>query len=394
MSVRAYFDHLGAALEAAWDRVDRDEEAFPDVAREALEAHPPRDAFDRDAFVAEQLDPSQPARRQLAPPGVFGQPSFTVFSGHGFLIDVYFWVSSLSAIHNHPFCGTFTVLDGFSAHAVYAFDERERVGPRLRIGALRQTGLELVEAGEVHRFSLRAHPLVHSLIHIPRGAVSMVCRTARTVGYERYFPPSLAVALEADDALVVRRVELIETLRQSRDPRFGEHLERFLATAGLEATFTVLTRLWGDCSDADRAHLIERVRARHGARADRLPPAMERATRWFGADALREQLVDADDRLVATTLMLAEDRASALRLIGARHDDPVARLHRFVDEVVAFAPDDPAAPVLAHALVDGLDVEASERRLVETFGEANLEPGQRDVIARVQRASILAALGG
>jgi len=393
VSVQAYFDRLGAALEAGWDRVDRDEESFPDVAHEVLEAHPPRDAFDRDAFVAEQLDPSRPARRQLAPPGVFGQPSFTVFSGHGFLVDVYFWVSSLSAIHNHPFCGTFTVLDGFSAHAVYAFEERERVGPRLRIGAVRQTALELVDAGEIHRFSVRAHPLVHALIHVPRGAVSMVCRTARTVGYQRYFPPSLAIALEPDDELVGRRVELIETLRQSRDPSFGAHLERFLATAGLEATFTALTRLWGDCTEEDRAHLLELVRARHGDRAELLPPAMTRAARWLEANALREQLVDPDDRLLATALMLAEDRASALRLLSARHDDPVARLHRFVDEVVPFAPDDPAAPVLAHALVDGLDLEASERRLVEAFGEGAIEPGQRDVIAAVRRASVCAALG-
>ncbi|MCB9592696.1 MAG: hypothetical protein H6719_08180 [Sandaracinaceae bacterium] len=393
MSVQDWFDRLGAALEVAWSAADRDEEAFPAIAAEVLAKDPAEASFDRDAFVREQLDPTRPARRQLAPLGTFGQPSFTVFHGHGFLIDVYFWRNSLSAIHNHPFCGLFTILDGWSVHAVYAHEERERVGPRLSLGAIRQTELEVLERGATRLFSLREHPLVHALIHVPVGAVSMVIRTARTVGYLRYFPPSLALSLERQDDLGARPIELLETLRHAHDPSFGEHLVRFLDIADLESSFISLTRLWLDLGAADQAALIERLRARHGARAEGLPEVMERSRRWLAGDALRERLFDQEDRFVATALMLAETREAALRLLEARYEDPQARLHTFIDHVAPFEPDDPAAPVLAHALVDGLDAAAAEARLVEAFGADNVEPGQRDVIEQHQRSSIFAALG-
>lgn len=393
MSVQAYFDRLGAALERRWAAVGRDEEAFPDIAHDILCADPPADSFDKDAFAREQLDPTLPARPHFAPLGAFGQPSFTVFSGDGFLIDVYFWTNSLSAIHNHPFCGVFTVLDGHSVHAVYEFDERERVGPRVRLGQLTQTSVTQVSPGHVGRFSLAEHPLVHALIHVPVGAVSMVVRTARTVGYLRYLPPSLVVALEPPDQRAGRRLALLETLRQARDERFPEYLHTFLSTADFEASFLALARIFSDCDTATRADLLDRVRARHGARTDLLPEVIERSSRWMRANALREDLFDSDDRLVATALMVCETRATALSLIAERHADPIARLHRFVDERAPFGPDDPAGPILAHALVDGLDVAGAERRLVEHFGTENVGE-QRDVVAVNLRESLFAALGG
>ncbi len=384
-------DRVGAAIETAWAAADRDEEAFPAIADRVVAADPP--PFDKARFVAEQLDPTRPRRAQLAPLGAFGQPSFTVFHGDGFVIDVYFWRSSLSGIHNHPFCGLFTVLDGWSVHAVYALEERERVGPRVTLGAIRQTALELVEPGARRQFSLREHPLVHALIHVPVGAVSMVVRTTRTVGYLRYFPPGLVIAHDPRDDDAPVRYELLETLRHARDPGFEDHLMRFLDGADLEAAFVVLTRMWGDCSPEARDALVDRLRARHGARADALPEAIARSRRFHAGDALREGLYDPDDRFVATVLMPAEAREPALAVLGERHPDPVARLHRFIDEVAPFEADDPAAPVLAHALADGLDAEGAEARLLEAFGADKVPSGQLEVIARHQTDSVFAALG-
>ncbi|MEZ4337565.1 MAG: hypothetical protein R3B82_13180 [Sandaracinaceae bacterium] len=384
-------DRVGAALETAWAAADRDEEAFPRIADRILADDPP--PFDKTAFVAEQLDATQPRRAQLAPHGAFGEPAFTVFHGDGFVIDVYFWRNSLSGIHNHPFCGLFTLLDGWSVHAVYEHEPREPVGPRVTLGPIRQTALELVEPGERICFSLREHPLIHALIHVPVGAVSMVVRTTRTVGYLRYFPPGLVVAFDPRGDMTPQRYDLLETLRHAHDPSFGEHLDRFLAAADLESAFVVLTRLWGDCDPPTRAALMERVLARHGARAEGLPEVIERSRRWVTGDSLREGLHDPDDRFVATVLMLAESREAALALLARRHEDPVARIHRFVDEVAPFEADDPAAPVLAHAIADGLDAVAAEQRLVEAFGRDKIPEGQLEVIAHHQRDSMFAALG-
>jgi hypothetical protein len=385
-----YFQQLGAAIEGAWAAVDRAEERFPELARDILGEMPPLEHFDRRAFVRHQLDPHRPARLEFAPLGAFGQPSITAYFGRGFIIDVYFWVNSLSAIHNHPFCGLFTVLDGFSVHSVYEFEERESVGARVRIGQLEQTELELVRPGDVRLFSLEEHPLVHALIHVPRGSISMVVRTLRSEGYLRYFPPSLAISMDDTSDTIARQLAMLDTLRESRDPAFADHLFEYLRHADFETTFTALSRVWPGCGDELRAELLELMRERHGARADLVGPVMSRGSRWAEANGVREQLEDTGDRFVATALMLAESRASVLELLRARHPDPVARLHRWIDESGVFAGSDVALPHLAHAMVDGAGVDGIVASLTAQFGEG-IE-AQRPAIARYTEQSIFAVL--
>lgn len=357
----SYFARLGASLERRWLAVDRDEEAFADLAMAALEEMPPLEGFDRSAFLDRALDPLAPTTPQLAPTGAFGQPGVTVYHGRGFVVDVYYWLSSLSAIHNHPFCGAFTVLEGFSVHARYGFSASERVGPRVQLGDVRLEGLELLEAGDRRAFSLERHPLVHALIHVPVPSLSMVVRTIRTEGYWRYFPPTVAMAMSEPDDAVARQLALLESLRQAGEPSFPERLARYLGDADFEAAFLALARLWADCEPADREALLEALRPRHGDRVDAIAPALSAAFRFHAADAIREAVRDPEQRLAATALMYAESRPQVLELVGRRADDPVATLHALVDAV-----EEGPTAVASHALVEGADADGAARRLVES----------------------------
>ena len=203
------FDALGAELERSWALADRDEERFADIAADALDGMAER--FELEAFLDVMLDPGRGGRQQLAPLGAFGQPGFTAFHGEGFVVEVYLWTDSLSAIHNHPFCGAFTVLHGHSVHAVYQTSRFSRAGARGRLLDVRLANLSRVDTGEVHKFSLRRYPLIHALIHVPVPSVSMVVRTARTEGYYRYLPPSVALPMEPMSEPGSRRVALLET---------------------------------------------------------------------------------------------------------------------------------------------------------------------------------------
>lgn len=362
--MRDRFAALGARLEDAWAAAHREEEAFPDVAEEVLAGFDL--AFDREAFLDDALDPAAPQLAQLAPVGVFGQPGFTVFHGDGFVVDVYYWLDSLSAIHNHPFCGVFTVLEGFSVHAEYAFEETRRFSERVRLGPIRLRALSVVEAGERRRFSLARHPLVHALVHVPKPSLSMVVRTVRTEGYLRYLPPSLVLPIDAPNDRVSRQLAMLESLRQAHDPRFPERALAFLGRADLEAGFRALTPMWPDCDEDDRRTLLDALRPRHGDAVDAIAPALEHATRTQAADQLRRAMTASEDRLVATALMLAEDRAQVLSLVGARADDPVEALHRFFDDHALFGSE--VDQVVGHALVDGLAPPAIAARLRERLG--------------------------
>jgi hypothetical protein len=368
-----YFEALGADLERAWSRRDRDEDAFSEVAQAALRARPPLDAPEPlalEALIDALLDPLRAVPRQLAPLGAFGQPGVTVFHGRGFVIDVYFWTHALSAVHDHPFRGAFTVLRGSSLEARYTFEETRALSHRMRLGCLRLDAIEEILPGRVEPFGGPVGKRVHALLHVPTPSVSMVVRTVRADGYLRYFPPGVALAMHPADESFERPLALLDTLRASGDPAYARRVEAYLAAADAEATFRLLSRLWLGIDDTERARWLEVARARHDdALLDAIEAALDEARVTHEADVLRAALRDEDDRFVATALVLADGRASIYGLLATRYADPLERLHRFVDESGGFTPEEGASASIAHALVDGVPAEAMLARLEAEYGE-------------------------
>jgi len=386
-----FFAKLANDIERRWLAVDRDDEAFPDLAAEALDALPPSACFDREAFLDRELDPFRPARRERAPLGAFGQPGVTVHFGRDFVIEVYYWVESVSGVHDHPFKGVFTILEGFSVHSTYEWTPDERPHGRAQTGRLTQTGLELLEVGAVRRFSARAHPLIHALVHVPVPSMSMVVRTARAAGYRRFVPPTLSLPWDPPDDVIAIQAAWLDALAAAGDPRADERLDRYLAHADLDTCYALLVPRWGAMDATERDHRIDAVRARHGDAAEGLARALARRSRDAQLDAVRSQLADPDDRLVAVALALGESREAVLDLLRARHDDPVARLHRFVDAVGPEVMGGEATTASSRVLIDGGGRDGVLRQLRETYGEATLE-AQRAQIDRFLAESMFAAL--
>lgn len=381
------FHALGARIDRDWRATGRDEERFPDIAANALAAHP-LGGFDREGFLDAWLDPASPTGLQLAPPCAFGQPGTTVHHGDGFAIEVYYWLNSRSAIHNHPFCGVFTLLEGWSVHARYRVTEREHLGG----GALRADGaldgLDLFRPGQVQRFSLHAHPLVHALVHVPIPSLSLVVRTIRSEGYLRYLPPSLALPMEGAREPAERRIALLESLRAAGDARYRERFERELAGADFACAVQLLSSGWSEREPGERAELLELLRPLHGDRVDLVPPALDQAARVAEASAIREGLTDPDLRLVATALAYGDSRQRVLDLLAQR-GDANALLRRFVDEAGLFDAGNDTPLTIVRALVDGED---PLRRLAARYGTDAVEPFADDV-RRTCSASIFAVLG-
>ncbi len=386
-----YFERLGLAVERAWNDAHRDDEMFPEIAATAFSELPPSAHFDREAFIRAELEPFGPARRERAPLGAFGQPGVTTYFGREFVIEVYFWVDSIAGIHDHPFRGIFAILEGESVHARYAFEERERVGARVRIGELRPQGVELLRAGEHRLFSQARHPLIHTLIHVPVPSISMVIRTIRSAEYWRYLPPSLALLYDEQDQVIARQLALLEGLRQSNDPSYREHLERYLASADLETSLLAVFPFWAVLDEPTRSRLLGLMRDRHGARADAVQAALAQAVRVQQANALRQQLRENDDRFVATALMCCTTRGELLTLLETKHADPIERLHRFVHELGEHAAGDEASAKAAHLLIDGGGRSAIEQHIREHFGE-EIAREQQAQIARFCTESIFAGL--
>jgi hypothetical protein len=283
------------------------------------------------------------------------------------------------------------VLEGWSVHARYAVEERERVG-RARLVDAELDELRTVRPGEVHRFSLHSYPLVHALIHVPVPSISLVVRTVRTEGYLRYLPPTLALPMEPVSDPVARRHALLESLGTAGDPRWRERMGRELARSDFESAVHLLAGGWGAWEPEERDELRELVRPRFGARVEAIVPALDRTVRSAEASAIRERLRDPELRLVATALAYADTRARALGLLS-EHGDALALLHRFVDGAGLFAPEEAASAAIARSLIDGEDRAATLRRLTDEYGvDAVREHGAE--IERYRETSIFSVLAG
>jgi hypothetical protein len=374
-----YFRRLGALVENGWRDADRDEERFPDVAAAALDELPPGDHFDREAFLDAVLDPRQGGLQQLAPLHAFGQPGLTAFFGDGFCIEVYYWLDSLSAIHNHPFCGVFAILEGWSVHVRYATSVAVRAGAQGQLCDITLRGLDILPTGTVQRFSLRRHPLVHALIHVPVPSISMVIRTVRTEGYLRYLPPTIAIPMAPPAEPAARRMAMLEALGEAGDPNHPVRLQRALGHADFETAVHLLLSVWPGSDPEQRKQWLAAIEPQHGDRIDAIAAALHRSLRIQEASSIRSRLRDADHRLCAIALAYAESRRHVLDLLAQRPGDAVARLHRFVDGAGLFTPEEEPSRIIAHALVEGGGVARALADLRQTYDAATVDDLQPDV---------------
>ena len=334
------------------------------------------------------LDPARGGRQHLAPLGTFGQPGFTAFHGEAFVVEVYVWTDSMSAIHNHPFCGAFTVLHGHSVHAVYRTSRPSRAGARGQLLDVRLAELSQVRAGQVHKFSLRRYPLVHALIHVPVPSVSMVIRTVRTQGYYRYLPPSIGLPMEAMPEPGSRRLAMLETLVRIGHETALPRVCRALRTADFETAVHLLSLTWPAADEETRSALWEAAAELHGDRRDAIEGALRRAQRLEEATAIRYGLRDPEHRACATVLGYAEGRDHVLRALGP---DAGVLLHAFIDDAGLFAPDEAPSATIAHALVEGLDDATILQTLQDHYGE-DATVSQRDAVLAYARDSIFSVL--
>src|SRR4029077_7499028 len=100
----------------------------------------------------------------------FGQPPVTLFWNGRFQIDVLFWHTATTAIHQHAFCGAFAVLGGSSVHCRYEFTPRRKLNSRFLIGRAALREVELLEVGAMRRIA-RGAGLIHSLFHLETPSV-------------------------------------------------------------------------------------------------------------------------------------------------------------------------------------------------------------------------------
>jgi hypothetical protein len=333
------FVELGGLVEERWRDRNYDQASFSEIASEAL----------LEANLIERINPWEIIRwvhttpdlpRQHDPEGKFGNPPITLFAGARFCIDVYFWLDSTTAIHQHGFSGAFQVLLGSSVHSRYCFNKDREINPHFLIGKVLLKEVSLLTKGNIKRIRSGAG-FIHSLFHLERPSATITVRSKLdphdAIQY-LYLKPYLAIdPFFAEDSLR-RKVQTVCLLLSMRHPEADRFIGDLLDAADFQTTFAVLDAAFGVLGNNELERLfqisksferframIARARLRHGEVADLLLPVFEEKRREADICRRRSVIQSEDHRFFLALLLNVPERTMVLDLIRQRfpHADPV-----------------------------------------------------------------------
>lgn len=336
------FQQLGAEIEALWLAKNYDEPQLPAIAADALRRFRlPSKLSAWDVAEWGMTEAELPRQRDLN--GNFGDPPITIYSGPRFHIDVYFWFSGTTAIHQHAFCGAFQVLLGSSIHSWYEFALQETVNAFCEIGDIKLKVCEILEIGAVQE--IRAgKQYIHSLFHLDQPSATIVVRTDRSPLFMpqlSYHKPNLAVAPFFEQETTTKKMQIMAALIRAKHPDADSLISDYLSSSDLHTSFILLNRLYGLLEanrleqlfklEAPRSRFdafLDVVRKRHGALGDIFGPVFEQVKMLDEIVSRRGYLSDAEHRFFMALLLNVAGRERIFDLVTRRFAgiDPVEKV--------------------------------------------------------------------
>lgn len=344
------FTELGAIIEQRWRERNYDETIFPQLAADHLgEADLPSQISAWDVAAWALRETNLPEQRDLS--ANFGEPPLTVFNSSRFHIDVYYWLQSTTAVHQHGFCGAFQVLMGGSLQSLYSFEERERINFHCAVGDIKLERVDWLKVGDVKQIH-GGDKFIHSLFHLENPSATIVARTHRSplaLPQFSYYKPSLALDPFFDEPNLIRKRQLVSTLINARKPEAELLIIELLQSADFHTAVEYLRFLRPAASagtseaakmqQAQQQHRFENyleiVQQKHGELADSLKAVFDEQARQNEITARRSFVTDTNHRYFLALLLNVEGRENILRLVKEREpeQDAVETILDWIEEL-------------------------------------------------------------
>lgn len=339
--MNAYFRELGRTVLGRWKRKNFSLEAFPEIARAALEERPPCTQVDLAALMRDfLLEDEQPTQTHSG----FGQPELVVFEHPRFYIQILIWMEGTTDIHQHEFSGAFHVMAGSSIHAHYEFETTRPVTPHFRVGEVRMTQIELLETGRTVPI-VSGPRCIHSLFHLDTPSITVVVRTQHDPGTGpqfNYLPPHVAFDPVFNDPLTMRRKQLLDVLEQMGDSSYPELVRAMLAELDFERGFFVLQHAMGHLSQLDEwEDSLAAFQIKHGALAAGVAATLEECVRRDVIKDLRSTILEPEHRFFLALLLNVPTRKDLLALVARRFPEeaPEEVVARWAEELAEVTDD-------------------------------------------------------
>ena len=306
-----------------------------------LNDSPPHDRFDLAEF-ADWLTRTEDLPEQLDPTSRFGDPPITVWRASRFVVDLYFWTTPETALHDHGFAGAFTNLLGESLHCIYRLGAVDEPEPGVMVTDLDLQAVELLDKGSI-RPILGGRQFVHRVTHISRPTVTMAVRTVCTSPIFRpylYFYPSIGIEVrqnaEEQGQLLQKRRKFLSFLATTGNPYLESYVKRLVDRSDAREALRYVLKLSYDADMHPLEHLsllnrfLEQLEARFGAWTDEFGAALayqikESRVHWH-------QIQDVDERFLAAVLLSLPTRSEIIATVK-KYREPTNPLEWVVERL-------------------------------------------------------------
>ena len=391
--MNSYFEKLGRTVLERWRKQNFSLEAFPELARIAIDEAPPSKNVGLEEMIHEFLvNDEQPFQSQSG----FGQPELVAFNDPRFYIQILFWMEGTTEIHQHEFSGAFHVMQGSSVHSEFDFVGARSVTPHLRIGDLRMKQIELLESGRTVPIT-SGQECIHSLFHLDTPSVTVVVRTHHDPGtgpQYNYLPPHIAIDPIHTDALTMRRKQLLDVLETLDHPSYATRVREMVGSLDFERGFNTLLHAMDRLQVLDEWEpVLATFQKRHGELAKGVPETLAESLRRDSISQMRYHIENPEHRFFLALLMNVQNRSDIHALITERFPDhsPIEMILGWAEELIE--PADFGITILDAAFPEslGVAIEAQFELLMEALKHALEGDSASEKVTAVQ-PEILAAL--
>ncbi len=370
--MNSYFEKLGQTVLERWREQNFSLEAFPELARIAIDEAPPSENVDLEELIHEFLaNDEQPFQTQSG----FGQPELVAYNDPRFYIQILFWMEGTTKIHQHGFSGAFHVMHGSSVHSEFDFVGARSVTPHLRIGDLRMKQIELLESGRTVPIT-SGRECIHSLFHLDTPSVTVVVRTHHDPGtgpQYNYLPPHIAIDPIHTDALTMRRKQLLDVLETLDHPSYATRVREMVGSLDFERGFNTLLHAMDRLQVLDEWEpVLATFQKRHGELAKGVPETLAESRRRDSISQMRYHIENPEHRFFLALLMNVQNRSDIHALITERFPDhsPIEMILGWAEELIE--PADFGITILDAAFPEslGVAIEAQFELLMEALKHA------------------------
>ena len=359
--MNSYFEKLGRTVLERWRKQNFSLEAFPELARIAIDEAPPSENVGLEEMIHEFLvNDEQPFQSQSG----FGQPELVAFNDPRFYIQILFWMEGTTEIHQHEFSGAFHVMQGSSVHSEFDFVGARSVTPHLRIGDLRMKQIELLETGRTVPIT-SGRECIHSLFHLDTPSVTVVVRTHHDPGtgpQYNYLPPHIAIDPIHADALTIRRKQLLDVLETLDHPSYATRVREMVGSLDFERGFNTLLHAMDRLQVLDEWEpVLATFQKRHGELAKGVPETLAESLRRDSISQMRYHIENPEHRFFLALLMNVQNRSDIHALITERFPDhsPIEMILGWAEELIE--PADFGITILDASFPESLGVAIEEQ---------------------------------